>query len=145
MAIIYKWDIPQMNAHIQSDGQDNVIYTVHYRYTGSEESGGKTYSSTNIGTQSYTYVAGEPFTPYEDTEAFENVVIGWLEGSLDVPSMQASIAANIQSQITPVNEDLYFTWMNPQPPTPPPTPPTPPETEPETEEPAEEEEVVDDE
>jgi len=143
MAIIYKWDIPAMNAHIQSNGQDNVIYTVHYRYSGSEfvpdgegnePPTGKTYSSTNIGTQSYTYVEGDPFVPYEDTEAFENVVIGWLEGSLDVPSMQVSIAANIQSQITPVNEDLYFTWMDPQPPTPP---------EPETEE--EEEEVVDDE
>jgi len=118
MAITYKWDIPQMNAHIQADGQDNVIYTVHYRYTGSEESGGKTYSSTNIGTQSYTYVAGEPFTPYEDTEAFEAVVIGWLEDSLDVDQMQASIAASIQSQITPVNEDLYFTWQNPTPPPP---------------------------
>ena len=94
MAITYKWDIPTMNAHIQAEGQDNVIYTVHYRYTGSEESGGVTYSSTNIGTQSYTYVAGEPFTPYEDTEAFEAVVIGWLEGSLDVPAMQANIAAN---------------------------------------------------
>ena len=44
MAITYKWDIPQMNAHIQSDGEDNVIYTVHYRYSGSEESGGETYS-----------------------------------------------------------------------------------------------------
>ena len=118
MAIIYKWDIPQMNAHIQSDGEDNVIYTVHYRYTGSEESGGKTYSSTNIGTQSYTYTAGDTFVPYEDTEAFENVVIGWLEGSLDVPAMQASIAASIESQITPVNEDLYFTWQNPTPPPP---------------------------
>ena len=119
MAITYKWDIPQMNAHIQSDGEDNVIYTVHYRYTGSEESGGENYSSTNIGTQSYTYVAGEPFVPYEDTEAFEAVVIGWLEGSLDVPAMQASIAANIESQIAPVNEDLYFTWQNPVPPVPP--------------------------
>ncbi len=119
MAITYKWDIPAMNAHIQADGQENVIYTVHYRYTGSEESGDKTYSSTNIGTQSYTYVAGEPFTPYEDTEAFENVVIGWLEGSMDVPAMQANIAANIQSQITPVNEDLYFTWQNSVPPAPP--------------------------
>jgi hypothetical protein len=113
MAITYKWDIPQMNAHIQAEGEDNVIYTVHYIYTGSEESGGKTYSSTNIGTQSYTYVAGEPFTPYEDTEAFEAVVIGWLEDSLDVAQMQASIAANIQAQITPVNEDLYFTWQDP--------------------------------
>jgi len=121
MAITYKWDIPQMNAHIQAEGENNVIYTVHWRYTGSEESGGKTYSSTNIGTQSYTYTyaAGDPFVPYEDTEAFENVVIGWLEGSLDVPAMQASIASNIQSQITPVNEDLYFTWQNPTPPVPP--------------------------
>ena len=119
MAITYKWDIPQMNAHIQAEGEDNVIYTVHYRYTGSEESGGKTYSSTNIGTQSYTYVAGDSFVPYADTEAFENVVIGWLEDSLDVPAMQASIAATIQSEITPVNEDLYFTWQNPVPPVPP--------------------------
>jgi hypothetical protein len=119
MAIIYKWDIPQMNAHIQAEGENNVIYTVHYMYTGSEESGGTTYSDTNIGTQSYTYVAGEPFVPYEDTEAFEAIVIGWLEDSLDVPAMQANIAANIQSQITPVNEDLYFTWQNPTPPVPP--------------------------
>jgi hypothetical protein len=111
MAVIYQWDIPQMNAHIQADGQDNVIYTVHYRYTGSEESGGETYSSTSIGTQSYTYVAGEPFTPYENTEAFEAIVIGWLEGSLKVEEMQTSIAEGIQSQITPVNEDLYFTWQ----------------------------------
>ena len=119
MAITYKWDIPQMNAHIEAEGEDNVIYTVHYRYTGSEESGGKTYASNIIGTQSYTYVAGDPFVPYADTEAFEAVVIGWLEGSLDVPLMQASIAAVIAKEITPVNEDLYFTWMNPTPPVPP--------------------------
>jgi len=119
MAITYTWDIPQMNAHIESEGEDNVIYTVHYRYTGYEESGGETYSSTNIGTQGYTYVAGEPFVPYEDTEAFEDVVIGWLEDSLDVPAMQASIAATIALEITPVNEDLYFTWQNPVPPVPP--------------------------
>ena len=119
MAVTYKWDIPQMNAHIQAEGEDNVIYTVHYRYTGSEESGGETYSSTQIGTQSYTYVAGDPFVPYADTEAFEAVVIGWLEGSLDVAAMQSSIAATIALEIAPVNEDLYFTWQNPTPPVPP--------------------------
>ena len=115
MAVTYKWDIPTMNAHIQADGQENVIYTVHYTYTGSKESGGVTYSDNNIGTQSYEYTIGEPFTPYENTEAFEAIVIGWLEGSLNVPVMQASIAANIESQIVPVNEDLYFTWQNPTP------------------------------
>ena len=119
LCYLHTYNTKRLHDHIQAEGEDNVIYTVHYRYTGSEQSGGKTYSSTNIGTQSYTYVAGDPFVPYADTEAFEAVVIGWLEGSLDVPAMQASIAATIQSEITPVNEDLYFTWQNPVPPVPP--------------------------
>jgi hypothetical protein len=120
MAITYKWTINQMNAHIQAEGEDNVIFTVHWTYSGSEEISGQTYQASQIGAQSFTYIAGEPFTPYADTEAFENVVIGWLEGALDVPSMAASIEAKIQKQITPVNEDLYFTWNIP------PAPPVPP-------------------
>ena len=120
MAITYKWSINQMNAHIEADGEQNVIFTVHWTYSGSEEVNGKTYQASSIGAQSFTYVKGDPFVPYADTEAFENVVIGWLEGALDVPSMAASIEAQIQKQITPVNEDLYFTWQNP------PIPPVPP-------------------
>ncbi len=110
MAINYKWNIVQMNAHIQADGQDNVIYTVHWAYSGSEEVGGKTYKSGRVGAENFEYKAGDSFTPYEDTEAFENIVIGWLESALDMDAIKAGIAADIQSQITPVNEDLYFTW-----------------------------------
>ena len=120
MAITYKWTINQMNAHIESEGEQNVIFTVHWTYSGSEEVSGKMYSASQIGAQSFTYVKGEPFIPYADTEAFEAVVIGWLEGALDVPAMAASIDAQIAKQITPVNEDLYFTWQNP------PIPPVPP-------------------
>ena len=119
MAITYTWNISQMQAHIESDGKDNVIFRVHYIYLGTEESGGITYSENYMGMEEYTYLPGEPFVPYEDTEAFENVVIGWLEGSLDVPEMQAVIEASIAKQISPVNEDLYFTWQNPMPPVPP--------------------------
>ena len=36
MAITYKWTINQMNAHIQAEGEDNVIYTVHWTYSGSK-------------------------------------------------------------------------------------------------------------
>ena len=124
MAITYKWTINQMNAHIQAEGEDNVIFTVHWTYEGSEESEGQTYRASQIGAQSFTYVAGEPFIPYADTEAFEAVVIGWLEDALNVPAMVANIEAQIAKQITPVNEDLYFTWDNPPVPAPPaPTPP----------------------
>ena len=122
MAITYKWTINQMNAHIQAEGEDNVIFTVHWTYSGSEESGGQQYQASQIGAQSFTYVAGEPFTHYADTEAFENVVIGWLEDELNVASMAKSIEDNIKLQITPVNEDLYFTWDMP----PVPAPPVPP-------------------
>ena len=120
MAITYKWSINQMNAHIEAEGEQNVIFTVHWTYSGHEEVSGQTYQATSIGAQSFTYVAGEPFVPYADTEAFEAIVIGWLEGALDVPVMAANIAAQIQKEITPINEDLYFTWMNP------PIPPIPP-------------------
>jgi len=120
MAITYKWTINQMNAHIQAEGEDNVIFTVHWTYSGSEDVSGKIYSASQIGAQSFTYVKGDPFVPYADTEAFENVVIGWLEGVLNVPSIQSSIESTIQKEITPVNEDLYFTWQNP------PAPPVPP-------------------
>ena len=113
MAITYNWTINQMNAHIQAEGEDNVIYTVHWTYSGSEEYGGQQYLASQIGAQSFTYVAGEPFVPYANTEAFESVVIGWLEDALDVASMAKSIEDNIKLQITPVNEDLYFTWQNP--------------------------------
>jgi len=113
MAITYKWSINQMNAHIQAEGEQNVIFTVHWTYSGSEEISGQIYQASSIGAQSFTYVAGEPFVPYADTEAFEAIVIGWLEGVLDTAAMAASIAAQIQKEITPINEDLYFTWMNP--------------------------------
>ena len=113
MAITYKWSINQMKAHIEQYGEDNVIFTVHWTYSGSEESGGHTYSASEIGAQGFTYEEGEPFIDYANTEAFEAVVIGWLEDALDVPVMAASIAAQIAKEITPVNEDLYFTWQNP--------------------------------
>jgi hypothetical protein len=120
MAIDYKWTINQMNAHIESEGEQNVIFTVHWSYTGSEDVSGTIYSANSLGAQSFTYVKGDPFVPYEDNEAFENVVIGWLEGAIDMDAMRTSIAADIQKQITPVNEDLYFTWdMPPAPPVPP--------------------------
>jgi len=113
MAITYKWIINQMDAHIQAEGEDNVIYTVHWTYSGSEESGGQQYQASQIGAQGFQYTAGDPFIPYADTEAFENVVIGWLEDALDVATMAETIENNIKLQITPVNENLYFTWQNP--------------------------------
>ena len=115
MAITYKWDITQMNARIQAEGEDNVIFRVQYVYTGYEESEGIIYTANVTSFQDFVYVKGEPFVPYEDTEAFENVVIGWLEDATDVANMKLTISQQIEAEVNPVDEDLYFTWMNPIP------------------------------
>ena len=81
----YSWTINQMNAHIQAEGESNVIYTVHWTYTATSSvkmpGTDVYYSASSIGAQGFTYVKGDPFVPYENTEAFEDVVIGWLDGA----------------------------------------------------------------
>tara|TARA_B100000497_G_scaffold123563_1_gene156451 strand:- start:8377 stop:8709 length:333 start_codon:yes stop_codon:yes gene_type:complete len=108
MAINYKWVISQMDAYVESQGQSNVIHKVQWTYLGQEE----TYMSVLNGEENYTYTAGDPFIPYENTKAFEDVVVSWLNESLDVSDMQSIISADIQLQKFPENEELYFTWQD---------------------------------
>ena len=51
MALAYQWTINQLDAKIHEDGNDNVIYTIHYTYTGID---GK-YSANIIGTLDIQY------------------------------------------------------------------------------------------
>ena len=95
-----------MDAYVESEGESNVIHKVQWTYVGEEN----TYMSAENGEEDFTYKAGDPFVPYENTKEFEDVVIGWLEGSLDVDEMKATISAEISSQQNPVNEELFFTW-----------------------------------
>lgn len=110
MAITYNWRINQLDCHVQHEGKTNVIHNVHWSYCGSKEHEGKTYTVSTPGSQSFEYNSGDAFTDYENTEAFEKVVISWLESALDMTSMKAAIDADINKQITPVSKKLHFTW-----------------------------------
>ena len=109
MALAYQWTINAMDAKIHDEGHDNVIYTIHYTYTGSE---GK-YSSSIIATHNIQYDPNTPFIPWANDQDFENVVIGWLEAGLDVVSMQKFIQEQVDLEKKPVDEMLYFTFNNP--------------------------------
>jgi len=111
MALAYKWTINQLDAKIHSEGHDNVIYTIHYTYTGID---GK-YSNSIIGTLGIEYDPNTPFIPWADDQDFENVVIGWLEAGLDVQQMQKNIQNEIDLEEHPVDEKLFFTFDNPPP------------------------------
>ena len=62
----YHWQIVQLDAKIQQDGKDNVIYTIHWRYTARDET--QEYSATSIGAQGIEYKEGEDFIEYKDLQ-----------------------------------------------------------------------------
>ena len=105
MAITYKWTINALDAKISHDSKDNVINTIHWGLTASEDHEAGMYTAYSIGTHSVTYDA-DNFTEYDSiTEAD---VIAWLEGGLDVDSMKASLDSQIELQKTPVDTTFHM-------------------------------------
>ena len=76
MAIIYSWDCRTVDCYPTKDEQgvelDDVVYNIHWRLTGTEESGGKTYSATVIGTQMVTADDIDPatFVPFDGKNSY---------------------------------------------------------------------------
>jgi hypothetical protein len=102
MANTYKWTINALDAKISQDGNDNVVYTIHWGYTASDDSDPVNMASS-IGTYGVEYDA-DNFTPYADlTEAD---VVGWLEAGLDVDSMKSNLDSQIELKANPV--DITF-------------------------------------
>ena len=109
MTIAYSWRINQMNAKIEEDGVQNIIYAVHWTYIGTDLDNPEI-SSSQIGVLATPYDPGKPFVPWEDDQAFENVVIGWLNAGVDVTPLQEMIAKSINQILNPVDENLYFNF-----------------------------------
>jgi hypothetical protein len=103
MANTYKWTINALDAKVAvEDGNENVVYTVHWGLTATDET--EEYSVSSIGTHGVEYDA-DNFTAYADLT--EEQVIGWLEAGLDVESIKAGLDAQIEKLITPI--DITYT------------------------------------
>jgi hypothetical protein len=104
MAITYKWTINALDAKISHDNKDNVINTIHWGYSASENHDAGMHTASSIGTHSVVYDA-DNFTEYADiTEAN---VIAWLEAGLDVEAMKASLDSQIELLKTPVDTTFH--------------------------------------
>tara|TARA_Y100000114_G_scaffold125225_1_gene121213 strand:+ start:157 stop:486 length:330 start_codon:yes stop_codon:yes gene_type:complete len=108
MANTYNWDIPQLDAKIEQDGKNNVIYTIHWRYIASDETEPDKYNASSIGTHNVTYVEGEDFIEYADLKKSD--VVGWLEAGIDVDLMKENLDSQIELQKNPVDEYLHPDW-----------------------------------
>ena len=98
MAITNTWGVVQMNAYPELDGEQDVVFTVHWTLNGTDG----TYTGSVYGSVGVTLDPDAPFVPYASlTEA---QVIGWVQDALgeeQVASYEANVAQQIADQIDP--------------------------------------------
>lgn len=104
MAITYKWVISSMDEYPQSEGLTDVVFNVHWRRQAEDEQ----YFAEVYGCQAVSQPDPSQFTPY-DQLTFEQVC-GWLEASMDVPAMDASLAQQIEDLNNPKVVSLPLPW-----------------------------------
>jgi len=98
MSLTNTWLIEQMNCYPQSEGQTDVVFTVHWRVNSTDG----TYNATSYGAVGVTYVADAPYTPY--AQLTQDQVVGWVQAALgpeQVANIEAGLATNIANQANP--------------------------------------------
>ena len=105
--ITYNWNCKTVDAYVEQSGNDDVVYNVHWRVTGTKEDGGEQYSSTNIGTQTLDTSEITDFIPFD--QVTNEQVVAWTQaamGAEQVASIEANIADAIELEINPVSITL---------------------------------------
>jgi len=125
VSVLYTWDCRTVDCYPTKDEQgvelDDVVYNIHWRLTGTEESGGKTYSATVIGTQTVTAEDIDPATFIPFDELTNEIATGWCTaamGAEQVANLETSVANQIASQINPTSITLVIGEPAPVPPAP---------------------------
>jgi hypothetical protein len=90
-----------MDCYPQEDGNTDVVFTVHWTCSGTQDSNGTTYNGSVYSTTSVPAPeAGAPFTPYD--QLTQNQVLGWCwANGVDQSATEAAVQAQIDAQINP--------------------------------------------
>ena len=99
--MIYNWTISAFDCDVKKDKLSNVIVTIHWRYSATDAND---VSAETYGVISLEAPTKSDFTKFEDLTKAQ--VVGWLENALDVPAMQAQLAAQIELTKNPVSVTL---------------------------------------
>jgi len=92
----FTWTVSQLDCYPQYDNQTDVVFTVHWTCSGTDG----TYNGSVYSTCSVTYVAGTPYTPYD--QLTQDQVLGWIwAGGVDQASAEAAVQAQIDNAKNP--------------------------------------------
>ena len=106
MAINYTWDVSTVDTYPTKDCKSDVIYTVHWRLTATDDtnkdSDGNFWSSYNYGSQILDTSDLSSFKAFASVTASD--VQGWVEAAMgadEVTEMKTSLDGQIAKMITP--------------------------------------------
>jgi hypothetical protein len=99
MSITNTWAVTQMDCYPEYEGQDDVVFTVHWTLAGDDGEGhtGHVYGSCGV-----SLVVTDGFTPFADLTEAE--VMGWVHDAMGVDGVaahEANVAQQIADQIDP--------------------------------------------
>lgn len=104
------WTVTQMDCYPEVDGEQDVVFTVHWDCTETEGE----YSGRVYGTVGVTLDAEAPFTPYADLT--QDQVIVWVKDALGaetVAATEANVAQQIANQKNPPVVTPPLPWATP--------------------------------
>jgi hypothetical protein len=95
------------------DGMTDVVKSASWTRTATEVVGedAQTYTASFTGVTPFETPNPASFTPYD--EVTEEQVIGWIDGIVDMPAIDASLVLNVENQIDPPIVELPLPWGPP--------------------------------
>jgi len=109
MNIQYTWQFPALEAYPTKEDKTNVVFTVHWRLSGTDE----TYTSEVYGSIGLSPFEGDDqdFVAYEDLTP--EIITSWVEdamGEEQVENYKTSIAGSISALANPTSVTLSPPW-----------------------------------
>ena len=112
----YTWTIKNLPAYSLIDGQTNVVFEVNWQcfavtpdsIVGDVHT--PSYSAIYVGNTSVTYVAGQPFTPYN--QLTQEQIWGWIDPTIDRTAIETGLQEQITAQMNPPIVTPPLPWSN---------------------------------
>lgn len=110
MTITNTWGVVQMDTYPTFDNFTDIVFTVHWNLTATDENGNTGYT---YGSVALVVDPENGYTPY--AQLTEQEVVGWVKDSLgaaQVLSYESNVAQQIADQISPPVIKLPLPWSN---------------------------------
>jgi hypothetical protein len=106
----FNWIISAMDCKVQEGQMTDIVQTVHWRYNAKKTVQDVEFFAEMYGATNVEEPTPENFTDYNSLT--KEQVVGWLEATLDVPTMQQNLTKQIDLQINPVDVTLPPPFAN---------------------------------